>query len=116
MTDKEIIKAFEICYTDGEEGCETCPLRDEEGFCMDVPHSTLLNDTLDLINRQKAEIEGLKNSVETLSQKVAKARNGTVDEFAERFIRSISGCFHCVNMKIIRAKINTVAEQMKNEK
>ena len=72
MTDEQIIKAYEICYINKEDGCESCPLRDEEGFCTDVGESTLLYDVLDLINRQKAEIERLKGEVANISAKTLK--------------------------------------------
>ena len=54
MTDNEIIKALELCSAD-------------ECWCDDFPYENLCTDTditkfaLDLINRQKAEIERLKD-------------------------------------------------------
>lgn len=56
MTDNEIIKALECChYTD----CSDCPIRGE-GACVD----NLPQYALDLINRQKAEIERLRDTIE----------------------------------------------------
>ena len=55
MTDDEIIKALECCNFTGIKVCEECPLcyrRD----CKFV----IIDKTLDLIKRQKAEIERLK--------------------------------------------------------
>lgn len=52
MTDNEIIKALECCMDDD---CDNCP--DTFGNCE---HNAMRN-ALDLINRQKAEIERLKN-------------------------------------------------------
>ena len=64
MTDNEIIKAFEICYCDSEEGCGDCPYKDEDGFCEDSNQGegNLLREVFYLINRQQAEIERLKGS------------------------------------------------------
>ncbi len=76
--------------------------------------STMRFKTLQITEKQQAEVEGLKISVEALSRKVATARNDTIDEYTERLTRSISGCFHCADMQIIRAKMKDVAEQMKN--
>lgn len=51
MKDNEIIKALECCIKDD---CDNCP--DTFGNCE---HNAMRN-ALDLINRQKAEIERLK--------------------------------------------------------
>lgn len=52
MTDNEIIKALECCIKD--PNCEKCPAKDEDCF-INRPQIAL-----DIINRQKAEIERLK--------------------------------------------------------
>ena len=51
MTDNEIIKALECCYKDG---CKECPLWECKGDCFE---ELIKHNVLDLINRQKAEIE-----------------------------------------------------------
>ncbi len=59
MTDNEIIKALECCAS-VEDGCPTdCPLFVGDDSCF----STLLKPTLNLINRQKAEIENLNKDL-----------------------------------------------------
>ena len=55
MTDNEIIKALECCCGTAHDSCRDCPYSDIG--CEDE----LEKDALDLINRQKAEIERLKN-------------------------------------------------------
>ena len=50
MTDNEIIKALECCLSQNGE-CDNCPQHSRT--CVD----DLLHQSLDLINRQKAEIE-----------------------------------------------------------
>lgn len=57
MTDNEIIKAAECCVFG--ESCEGCPLEFKD--CANIDVSKL---TLDLINRQKAEIEELETEID----------------------------------------------------
>lgn len=57
-TDEQIVKALECCIN---ADCLNCPRWSEEwysGMCNDF-----LKSVLDLINRQKAEIERLKESL-----------------------------------------------------
>ena len=54
MTDKEIIKALECCI---KNDCDNCPLN--RLTCL----SDCLNMFLDVSQRQKAEIERLKNHI-----------------------------------------------------
>ena len=59
MTDNEIIQALEYCT--GYPSCPTdCPLYEQPMDCL----LKLSKPTLDLINRQKAEIEMWKSSAE----------------------------------------------------
>lgn len=56
MTDNEIIKALEVCsYATSNKDCEKCPYYPDEE-CV----KKQFTDILDLINRQKAEIEEWK--------------------------------------------------------
>lgn len=92
MTDNEIIKALECCIVEGEMMCNKCPLESE---CAHYP----LDDikamyALDLIKRQKTEIDKLKIEICALSQKritfperlkiVKHAREHAIKKFAER--------------------------------
>ena len=85
MTDKEIIKALERCLSGKEELCKECPLNEK---CYgDIDY--LLEFALDLINRQKAEIERLRGStiVNNImeSQKIKReAKFEAIKEFAEK--------------------------------
>lgn len=54
MTDNEIIKALECCFNNNGNCTEECPLR-HNNECWKI----LSSSTLDLINRQQAEIERL---------------------------------------------------------
>ena len=65
MTDNEIIKALELCFSENFGKCEECPLKNQmDGIFTCIKSKQKL--TLDLINRQKAEIEALINGQETL--------------------------------------------------
>ena len=60
MTDNEIIKAFECCSNDDDgSGCGNCPLSDKYPYCDDM----LDKQIIDIINRQKAEIERLQREL-----------------------------------------------------
>lgn len=83
MTDKEIIKALECCTT---EICWDCPFEPKEqrkgtiGCCEEN-----IKNALDLINRQKAEIERLKKGYFEVEEAVIKtAKDEAVKDFAER--------------------------------
>lgn len=91
MTDNEIIKALECCINDD---CDNCP--DTFGNCE---HNAMRN-ALDLINRQKAEIERLHSEV--------KEKTETIDFLKDQSVGwSIDFC----NLK---AKLNTAkAEAVK---
>ena len=81
MTDKEIIKALECC---SKKECYKCPNYSEGIECGEA----LLILALDLINRQKAEIEILNNNISSMAVTMhnsAKAtRNEAIKWFAER--------------------------------
>jgi hypothetical protein len=80
MTDNEIIKALECCLEfykkqDSFHYCDECPLGVEEydcGYCKEI----MLQETLDLINRQKAENEKLKSWVIAFTNEVVIDGNG----------------------------------------
>ena len=61
MTDNEIIKALECC---SDTDCDNCPFEEQ---CR--RNGSLSDIALDLINRQKAEIERLKDEVQKQKEK-----------------------------------------------
>ena len=82
MTDNEIIKALECCKCDD---CDNCP--NDFGNC----YANLAGYALDLINRQKAEIERLVGVIDKTDaayfqkvDEVKRAKAEAVKEFAER--------------------------------
>lgn len=67
MTDEQIIKALECCATDDGDDCFQCPYgnivyKPGNGGCV----NRCRKDALDLINRQKEEIERLKKKTKYL--------------------------------------------------
>ena len=94
LSDKEVVKAFECCYLYDVMFCDKCPNKDTCGE-IDVAESTL-----DLINRQQAELDesreknaGLAlallhevvNKDEQLRNEITKvAKSEARKEFAER--------------------------------
>jgi hypothetical protein len=99
MTDNEIIKALECCNHNHvwQKECFDCEYATFEGQCG----NELIKDSLDLINRQKAEIERLKFENLALSQNritmperleiVNNARDKAIREFAEKLKTKIAG-------------------------
>lgn len=79
MTDTEIIKALECCTSTTEIGCELCPYSSTVNCLL---RST--QDALELINRQKAEIEQLRTEKDKLIRTYRECQEAVLAEFAER--------------------------------
>ena len=83
MTDNEIIKALECCILYKQICSENCPLCDVKS-CKE----NLRKHCLDLINRQKAEIERLNEKAEALGDPLEKAHY-EISKFNRRTYRII---------------------------
>ena len=108
MTDNEIVKALEKALTDVD-----APIGEHWG-CGFLTTKTI-KDTLDLINRQKAEIERLeKNSILRGLRVVNKERNNIKAEVIKDFAEEVEK--RCVAGGIypafVRATIKRVKEEM----
>lgn len=89
MSDNEIIKALECCIKTQCENCCNCGSWHEQWNCM----TDIMKKALDLINRQKAEIErldielramrGAANSYKLDNQRI---RAEAIKEFADKVI------------------------------
>jgi ribosomal protein L9 len=66
MTDVEIIEALKRCTSDDEHACNNCPSHKTQ--CVN-----LMKETLDLINRQQAELEDARNAVKSFKSKYKNA-------------------------------------------
>lgn len=65
MTDNEIIKALELCFSEDFGKCELCPLKNQKDEVFTCIKSKQIF-AIDLINRQNAEIERLNDRYEKL--------------------------------------------------
>lgn len=99
MTDNEIIKALECCvYWESDKSCEDCP-ENTYGFGCG---NKLAKHSLDLINRQKAEIEGLNIELQSMRSAANSykthyetAKSDAIKEFAHFVIdRSRNGVIY----------------------
>ena len=84
MTDEQIIKALKCCVEDDSlcadsMACRICPMNNNYNCTFE-----LRIHTLDLINRQEANAEGLTNAVKYLNEQVSSAKAEAIKEFAER--------------------------------
>ena len=111
MTDNEVIKALECCST---ATCisNNCPYEK----IHDIPTCTtkLTRDALDLINRQKAEIERLRYNLEAVLDERAD-HSEAYKEFAERLKEKnrgkTSGCVGWVDFD----DIDNLVKEMESE-
>lgn len=88
MTDNEIIEILECC---ANADCKSCPCNIDNHYCKDLESQEILN----LINRQKAEIEKLKNTdfqVEVSSRIEKEIRAEAIKEFAEKLKQQAFEC------------------------
>jgi hypothetical protein len=88
LTDSEIIKALECCTTNGAS-CKDCPafVKVDRSNCKKY-----FRGALDLINRQKAEIERLWTCVCELKREVAKHEyNYDPSDETQKIIENIMG-------------------------
>ena len=79
MTDNEIIRVLECCTTNGVS-CKDCPafVKVDRSNCKKY-----FRGALDLINRQKAEIERLKKGWKADVILTANIKSEAIKEFAE---------------------------------
>lgn len=95
LTDEEMIKAYELCVMDGV-GCAECPYsvyaREGLGYC----NGDIEEDILDLLQRQKAEIERLteengylKQCADTFLEDCKRERKQAVKDTAKEILQTI---------------------------
>lgn len=117
MSDSDIIKAFEWCTGGTSQPCRECPL-ENEAFCKDK----LEEGILDLINRQKTEIERLEVELKVMrgaanSYKMhhKSAKTEAVKEFAERLHEKLFAVPTIYNSHFGRMVDNLVKEMTEDE-
>lgn len=105
MTDNEIIKALECCQSENGNDCENCPYsvvvyRQGEGGCT----NKLMQDALDLINRQKAELELKTMDINSLAserdalQEMVEEQKAEIERLSKTVVdlnANLSESIHC---------------------
>lgn len=113
MTDNEIIKALECCsHRNVDLPCEGCPAYSIAQMCME----DLMSDALDLINRQKAEIERWEQENKEyceVNRIIAYQRNQRDKEI--RALHNQLNGLNFMDKQIKSEAIKEFAERLKNE-
>ena len=92
MTDNEIVKALECCVIGY---CRDCAFDVEHFNCK----NNLMNNALDLLSRQKAEIERYKGVIKILESDVKAARMEAAREFGHLLIdKSKNGIIYAMDI------------------
>lgn len=122
MNDNDIVKALEICNNGYcyRDGCPlACGLEDDS---IDKCKSELSKAALDLISRQKTEIERLKKGWRADVVETAKAKSEAIREFAEllkknaqKFTEYDEGGWGCTVYAVKVEDIDNTVEGMTEE-
>ena len=94
LTDAEIIKALECCGNIVDSTCKGCVYHETYNASCVV---RLMRDALDLINRQKAEIESLKHrktELQIRNQELQHEKSEAIKEFAEKLKEKATSTFY----------------------
>ena len=106
MTDNEIIKALEHCRDNGCAGCPLEFMEDDKGCIAEV---------INLINRQKAEIERLEDLVYHAENEAANDRDlykEEIDRFKKHIVFEIESAYD----RGKKAAVKDFAERLKKAK
>ena len=114
LTDTEILKALECCVSDDINSCDDCPFFEQ---CEN--YQRIEEIALDLINRQKAEIERLREGikfereiVDNIPNLLLQAQSEARKEFAERLLTENG----TMDKRIISAeRVKNLLEEMEGE-
>jgi len=123
MKDNEIVKALECCLLDNKqhgERCSECPMYETP---LTVCQNLLAYHSLNLTNRQKAEIERLEShnnklmeTVENLIYECDCAKQEIIKDFEERLLAiKIKPEFPWDDFFVTEDMINSVAKDMIKE-
>lgn len=114
MTDNEIIKGFEYCFTNdfGKTNCNKCAFYTATAKCM----GDMQNAVIDLINRQKAEIESLQKNIDGLNiftkNHIKVIRLQAMKEFAERLKEKLQWDVEFDNKLVFESDIDNIVKEM----
>ena len=114
MTDNEIIKALKCCRCTTIKDCGSCPF-----YCFNNCTSNLATETLDLINRQKAEIERLEKTAFDkgldLSVIYKIAKDKAIKDFAKQVKMELCYEFGGLLPSSIADRIDNLVKEMLGE-
>lgn len=113
MTDEQIIKALDCCHSELGNMCSICPLFDPDNdYCEDELHK----NTLNLINRQAAEIEQWKEEANRwqdafckVNEDMSTIKSEAIKEFAEKLKRTSIGLEIGDDKKLKMTVVSTAA-------
>ena len=113
MTDEQIIKALDCCHSELGNMCSICPLFDPDtDYCEDELHK----NTLNLINRQAAEIEQWKEEANRwqdafckVNEDMSTIKSEAIKEFAEKLKRTSIGLEIGDDKKLKMTVVSTAA-------
>ena len=109
MTDNKTIKGLECCFSND---CEHCDYEIREDTKTLQCNDNLMKDALDLINRQRAEIDRLNDDYLLLDVGVEAVRAEAVKEFAERVKLEFYYEFEELIPSIMADKIDNILKEM----
>lgn len=98
MTDKEIMKALDICNSNST--CHICPYRKQMAADCVV---LMMGDAADLIKRQQKEIERLQNSCKDCAGctqwlcDCANTKDEAIREFMDKIVEKLSDHYRIVH-------------------
>ena len=108
MIDHEIIKALECCCSNKLRPCDPCPYTHNCGN-----GNNMKRDALDLINRQKAEIERFSD----IGKMYSEIRAEAIKEFVEKVTAKLSWIpQHHFSLGQVLFDIDNLVKEMENEK
>lgn len=119
MTDNEIIKALECPASEVDVLCAECPYRTHNGLTC---HSALAKDAIDLINRQKAELQKAKAELKETTEKfncqqyvyadlsdIIKDKNAEIEKLQTDY-SSMQSTLAKMSMGVAEAKAEAIKE------
>ena len=120
MTDNDIIKALECCQSAYDMNCAYCDYKFRKPKCISLNtcESIMKADVLDLINRQKTEIERLEDDNQFLQDRrfkeLSEVRDKAIKEFAERLKENAHDIIYGEIVTVL--EIDNLVKEMEGER
>ena len=118
MTDNEIIKALECCINEDNDlmacGNNDCAFMDYKLEGDRECHYYMMKSVLDLINRQKAEVERLKNSGIRANKEFAERLKNEFHEYRKQY-KEVANFDGAAAMLIAKRGVDIILKEMVGE-